>query len=153
MEFLLCRSRQICFASITSLKRAEPIPHSNLGWQRVSHLTQWIFLWSPFWPHQNFLMRFSISLHRPKVSLKQLIRYVGIAQTTTLIKISLPAWDKSFSFQPWNFLHAFSLMKLKLAFFLHPTKEGKPSIFRKEGKPSIFRIVWFLGHPKLAWCG
>lgn len=143
MEFLLCRSRQICFASITSLKRVEPIPHSDLGWQRVSHLTQWIFLWSPFWPHQNFLMRFSISLHRPKVSLKQLIRYVGIARTTTLIKISLPAWDKSFSFQPWNFLHAFSLMKLKLAFFLHPTKEGKPS---------IFRIVWFPGHPKLAWC-
>ena len=144
MEFLLCRSRQICFANITSLKRAEPIPHSDLGWQRVSHLTQWIFLWSSFWPHQNFLMRFSISLHRPKVSLKQLIRYVGIARTRTLIKISLPAWDKSFSFQPWNFLHAFSLMKLKLAFFLHPTKEGKPS---------IFRIVWFPGHPKLAWCG
>ena len=144
MEFLLCRSRQICFASITSLKRAESIPHSDLDWQRVSHLTQWIFLWSSFWPHQNFLMRFSISLHRPKVSLKQLIRYVGIARTTTLIKISLPAWDKSFSFQPWNFLHAFSLMKLKLAFFLHPTKEGKPS---------IFCIVWLPGHPKLAWCG
>ena len=144
MEFLLCRSRQICFASITSLKRVEPIPHSDLGWQRVSHLTRWIFLWSPFWPQQNFLMRFSISLHRPKVSLKQLIRYVGIARTTTLIKISLPAWDKSFSFQPWNFLHAFSLMKLKLTFFLHRTKEGKPS---------IFRIFWFPRHPKLAWCG
>ena len=51
---------------------------------------------------------------------------MGIACTTALINISLPACESNFSSHPCNFLHTFSLIKLKLAFFLLPTKDGSP---------------------------
>ena len=54
---------------------------------------------------------------------------MGIACTTDLIRISLPACESNFSSHPCNFLQTFSFMKLKLAFFLLPTKDGNPRYF------------------------
>ena len=90
-----------------SLKPNPPFPFSS---QSFSHFTQCTFLLVPSYPHQNFLIGVSNSLINPLGSLKQLIVYVGMAWMTDLIKISLPAWERSFSFHPCNFLHTLSLM-------------------------------------------
>ena len=49
------------------------MPPKLFGLQSVLHLDQWIFLCSPRCPHQNFLIRDSISLQRVIGSLKQLM--------------------------------------------------------------------------------
>ena len=101
----------------------------RLVWHRVSYLTQWTFLRSLFCPHQNLLIKLSIFMQRLTGILKQLIVYVGIAWTTVLINISLPAWNSSFSLHPWIFLQILTLILLKLAFLFLPTNYGSPKYF------------------------
>ena len=55
-DSLLLNSLHSCLASRASLKRArslKPIFRLDFGWQRVSHMTQWIFHWSPFCPQKT----------------------------------------------------------------------------------------------------
>ena len=61
--------------------------------------------------------------------LKQLMEYVRIACTTALIRISLPACESNFFSHPCNFLQTLSFIKLKLAFFFLPTKDGNRRYF------------------------
>ena len=53
-------------------------------------------------------------------NLKQLIVYVSIAWATTLIRISLLALDKSFSFQPTSLFANFSLRPQKVLHLNRP---------------------------------
>ena len=102
-ESWFCNKRQICLPSIASLNfcnSRKPIPPSDLGLHILLHLTQWIRLLVPRWPHQNFLIIASISWQSVIGSLKQLIEYVGMACTTAFKRTSLPAWDRIFSFHP-----------------------------------------------------
>ena len=62
--------------------------------------------------------------------------YVGIAWTTALINTSLPAFERSFSFQLANFLLSFSLKSLKVFLLFFPTKDSKPKYF------SCYWITW-----------
>ena len=62
-----------CVANKESLNIARslnPMPPSNFDFVSSSHLNQWIFLFSPLYPHQNFLIMLSISWQRPKGNLK-----------------------------------------------------------------------------------
>ena len=62
-----------CLANKESLNIAmslNPIPPSNFDLVSSSHFNQWIFLFSPLCPHQNFLIMVSISWQRPKGILK-----------------------------------------------------------------------------------
>ena len=103
-------------------------PHSpfKFGFCQFFPFNQWIFLLSPFCPHQNFLIKASISWQSPNGNLKHPMAKVGMTWMTALINTSWPAWDKSFPFQLCNFLHIFSLMRFKLCFFLLQTKDGRP---------------------------
>jgi len=52
----------------------------------------------------------SISLHKRFGSLNQFIVKVGIACRTALINTSQPAYERSFSFQPWILCQTLSRM-------------------------------------------
>ena len=100
-EFSQVFNLHICLASKESLNlfnSLKPIPPSFFGRQSFSQLIQWIFHCSPLYPHQNFLIRDSMSCTKHFGSLKQDIVYVGIACITALIKTSHPSWESSFSF-------------------------------------------------------
>jgi hypothetical protein len=62
-------------------------------------------------------------------NLKQLIAYVDMAWITTLIRTSLPAWDNSFSFHPYNLRQTLSLISLKALRFALPIIGGNPKYF------------------------
>jgi len=62
-------------------------------------------------------------------SWKTLIQYVGISWITVFIKISLPAWDKNFSFQPSTFFRTRLWIPSKVLILDRPTKAGKPKYF------------------------
>lgn len=96
-------------ASLNSSISLNFIPPTSLASQSLSNLTQWVFLEPPLYPHQNLIMT-SLSLIKPLGSLKQLIVYVGIACMTDLISTSIPTWDNSFSFYPWNFFQTLSFI-------------------------------------------
>ena len=100
-EFSQVFNLHICLASKESLNlfsSLKPIPPSFFGRHSVPQLIQWIFRCSPLYPHQNFLIKDSMSCTKHFGSLKEDIVYVGIACITALIKTSCPAWDSSFSF-------------------------------------------------------
>ena len=97
--------------------------HNQLNWGIT------IFLSSLHWLHQKFLIKLIISTHRELGILKQLLVYIGIACATTFIKISLPAFDSNFSFQPASFLDNFSLISLKVFFLFLPTNDGNLRYF------------------------
>ena len=105
------------------------MPPKAFGLHKVSQFFQWIFRWSPLCPHPNFFIIISISFNNPDESLKQLIAKVGIAWTTAFKSTSLPTYERSFSFQPYNLLHTLSLMKLRLTFLFLPTTAGSPRYF------------------------
>ena len=75
---------------IESNQILEAHPSPDFGLHNVSQLFQWIFLWPPHSPHQNFLICISILLHKPTGNLKQLIAKVGMAWTTAFRNTSLP---------------------------------------------------------------
>ena len=54
---------------------------------------------------------------------------MGIAWTTNLIKVSLPAFDISFSFHPISFFVIYSWISLKVPTFDFPPTMGKPRYF------------------------
>ena len=93
------------------------------------NFTQWIFLLSPLCPHQNFLTRPSRSMQRPNDNLKQLIVYVCMAWTITLLNISLSTSNNSFSSQACNFFQTLSLIYSKLVLVLLLTRVGKSTYF------------------------
>ena len=112
-EFLLCNNLQVFFANKESLniaKSRKPILPTNLDFVNSSHQSQWIFLLSPQCPHQNFLIKVSVSLHKPMDNLKHPIVKVGMTWIIDFIKTSRPACDNNFPSQPCNFLHILSLM-------------------------------------------
>jgi len=108
----------------------------------VSHLIQWILRSPCLLPHQNLLIILSICSHKPIGSREQLITYVGIAWTTNLIKTSLPAFDRNFSFQPFSFFHTLSWTKLKTCFLDLPTKAGSPRYFEWHSTTLICIQPW-----------
>ena len=131
-EFLSSSSLHTCFANIASLNfcnSLNPIPPRALGRQSVLHFDQCMFLWFPRWPHQNFRISYSMSLHNVTGSLKQLMAKVGMACTTTFNSTSLPAWERSCSFHPCNLAQTRSLMNIRLAFLFLPTKVGRLRYF------------------------
>ena len=60
-----------------------------------------------------------------------LMVYVGIACTTTLSKISLPAWVRNFSFQPVMQSQIHPCKLLKALTLDQPIKAGRPKYFSK----------------------
>ena len=58
------------------------------------------------------------------------------------MRISLPAYEISFSFHPFNLLQTLSLIWAKLEYFAHPTKEGRPR---------YLSYCWITGTPSMAW--
>jgi hypothetical protein len=68
-----------------------------------------------------------ISSHNNFVKSKQDIAYVGIACATALIKISLPAFDNSFSFHRWIFFHTLSF-KYANIFYLERPINGQAKV-------------------------
>ena len=73
-EYGFFKSLHACLAIKESLNIAtslNPMPPSNFDLVSSSHFNQWIFLFSPLCPHQNFLIMVSISWQRPKGILKQ----------------------------------------------------------------------------------
>ena len=116
-------------ASLNFWRSLNPKPPKSFGWHKELHLDQCLFLWFPRCPHQNFLIKDSISSHRVMGILKQPIAKVGIACMTALRRISRLAWDSSYSFHPWSFAKTCSLMNNKLAFLYLPTREGRPRYF------------------------
>jgi hypothetical protein len=57
--------------------------------------------------------------------------YVGIAWTTALINISLPAWDKNLTFHSSNFFCTLLHIPAKVLFLDRPTIEGSPKYLSK----------------------
>lgn len=84
------------------------------------------FLLTPFCPHQNRIAIELISAHSPAGNIKQLIAYVGIACMTALMRISLPACDKNFSFHPCKRRKILSLISLNASFLERPRMGGSP---------------------------
>ena len=78
---------------------------------------------------------------------------VGSAWITALMRTSPPAWEKSFSFHPFNLDQTLSLKKAKLASFPLPTKEGRPRYFLYyfiSGTPSkLMMLSWVFGEVAL----
>ena len=79
-----------------------------------SQLIHVILFSSLFCPHQKFLTILVNSSQIESGILKQLTKYVKTAWATTLIIISLPTLDKSFSFQLANLVANFSLRHMKM---------------------------------------
>ena len=104
-------------------------PPNSLSLHNLSQLTQWTFLNSPLYPHQNLQIRTSNSLIKPLGILKQLIVYIGIAWITNLMSTSLPAWDSNLSFQPCDFFQTVLLDKWNFSFSLAPLKLVNPNMF------------------------
>ena len=66
---------------------------------------------------------------------------------TTLMRTSLPAWERSFPSHPCNFLHTLSLIQSKLALFPFLVKEGNPKYFsqcRISRTPRILLMICLL---------
>ena len=61
--------------------------------------------------YQKWHIILLISSHRPFLRSKHDIAQVRIACATALIRTSLPAFDKSFSFHPWILFHTLSSFK------------------------------------------
>ena len=96
-------------AKLNCFNCLKPIPPWAFEAQSLSQLIQAIFFLSLHWPHQKLLIRLVSSSNNELGILKQLIEYVGIVWATALIKISLPAFDRSFSFHPASFFWSVSL--------------------------------------------
>lgn len=126
---LLSKRGKVKWARLNWFNWWDPIPLPTLGSQSLSQLSQTIFLSSCFWPHQNLRIILVKSSQREFGSLKQLMVYVGIAWATTLINTSLPAFERSFSFHPANFLLRFSLISLKEYLLFLPTRDVNPRYF------------------------
>ena len=120
----------------------KPILPSNLGLQSLSQFTRWILCLLSSPPHQNFLIMISSSLQREVGSRKQLITYMGIVCATAFIRISLPAYDSSFSPHPCITRHALSFMLLKEACLFLPTKEGMPRYFSNSFISGMLRLAY-----------
>ena len=136
-ESMLCRSLHTCCPYKGNLYftiSLKPKPPLFFGKHRFFHATQCIFLASLLYPHQNFQIRASISLHKDFGSKKQPM--VGMAWSTTLIKISLPPCESSFSFHPWILCQICSLyQKSKKAEELSESNESRsPSCCKAEAK-------------------
>ena len=113
-------------ARLNAWRFLKPIPPLSLDLHNFLQLTQSILDSWPRWPHQNLLIMLSISSHKPLGSWKQLIVYVGIAQATALIKISLPPIERIFSFHPDSFLPTHSLISANTSILDLPMIEGRP---------------------------
>ena len=114
--WILCRKGsqfQSCLPRRVRLNRSKylkPRPPWFFGKHNLFQLTQWILRTSPLYPNQNFRIKNSISFHKPFGSLKQFMVKVGMAWITTSIRISLLAYDSSFSFHPCILCQIFSWM-------------------------------------------
>ena len=127
-----CCSLQPCFsrrARLKALKFLNPIPPFAFGVHNFSHFIQAILHSSFFCPHQKLLTILFSSAHKDFGRRKQLIVWVGIAWTTALIKTSLPAMDRNFSFQLDSLCATLSLSCWKVFLLFRPTKDGKPRYF------------------------
>ena len=132
-EFGLCIILHTCFANKPSLNFSislNPIPPFSLASHKCFQVTQWIFLPSLLYPHQNFQIMVSNSLISHFGSLKQLMEYVGMAWITDIINTSLLDWDNNFSFHRWSFFTLAPWCKWNFIFFLYPQGLESPNIFQ-----------------------
>ena len=128
---VLCINLHTCLANKESLNlfmSQKPKPPLFFDWHDLDQLIQWIYFWFDPYPHQNFWIRTSISLHKVTGSLKQLMEYPGIAWTTTLIKISLLYWDNNLCCQPCDFFQILSFSWEKLSLLERAAKDGRPQV-------------------------
>ena len=131
-EFGQVWSRHPCLANkviLNAFKSQNPIPPSSFGAHIFSQLNHANLLWFSYCPHQKRLTILASSSHKASKSLKQLIVYDGIAWATDFIRISLPAFERSFSFQLDNLFPNFSFKSLNVLRLDRPTKEGNPRYF------------------------
>ena len=105
------------------------MPPSIFSSHSLSHFIHAIFCSLPFYPHQKFRTMLVMSSHRLFGNRKQLMVYAGTACATAFISISLPALDKSFSFQPANLLANLSFNYWNVFRFDLPTNDGSPRYF------------------------
>ena len=125
-------SRHPCLASkakLNAFRSLNPIPPHSFGVHIFSQLSQAILSTPLFCPHQNFRTIPASSSHSESSNLKQLMVYEGIAWATDFIKISFPAFDKSFSFHQESFFPSLSFRSLKVFFLDLPTRDGRPKYF------------------------
>lgn len=134
-----------CFPTNTLLKHSmslKPRPSRSFDSLIFAQDTQWIFLPSPFWPHQNLESRLLICLHKEEDILKQDMVYMVIADTTVLMRTStLPLLESSLFFHSAHFLAIRSLMDSKAWHLDFGIESGRPRnlswilmvvIFKKE---------------------
>lgn len=57
------------------------------------------------------------------------IAYCGITCTTTFNRISFPAFDTNFSFQPSNFELTIAIIQANISFLEQPQLDGIPKYF------------------------
>ena len=141
----LSHSLQHCFDNRVVLniwRFWNPIPPSSFAVQSLSHFNQWIFLLSVFCPHQYWAIRLFTSSHHVLGRRKQFIMYVGIACATAFIRISLPAFERNFSFHPWRRCTILSFMPLKIDLFDLPMRAGRPRYLSKFWTPFDPQRSW-----------
>lgn len=110
--------------AILKLSRSRnPIPPSIFVRQRRAHYIQGIHF-ECLDPHQNLRMIFSASSRIVCGSLKHDIIYVGMACNTDLIRISLPAIERCFSFHPLTRDHSLSFKYVNTSTFDLPFCAG-----------------------------
>src|SRR4051812_37981079 len=101
-----------------------PSPPKCFGWVIESQETHAGFLLPLLLPHQNCRISDVMLSHKPRGSLKQDIENTGMACATDLMRISFPAYDKSFSNQPFTLPHTLSRRYQNIPFLLLPTSVG-----------------------------
>lgn len=128
-ESSLVRILQPCFANSAKLKASssrKPIPPFALGLHIELQALQHMLLLVPFLPHQNCLIMPSISSYKDLDNKKHCMAYVRIACNTDLVNISLPAWDRIFSFYPCSFFQTLSFRYWNVCLLEWPSKYGNP---------------------------
>lgn len=119
---------QLSFPSNASLKcciSLKPNPPCFFDFVNFSQEIQHIFFLSGFESHQNRVRADWILLHRLAGSLKQLIEYVAITESTYLSIMSLPALERNREDHLIDLCLILSTIKAKISFFQRPKLSGK----------------------------
>ena len=104
-------------------------------------------------PPPKFLNQWFNFVYKPFGSLKHDMVYVGIAWITALMRISLPACDSNFSFQPFNFFQILSLIKLKDFCFPDQLETVSPNIVHIFGQSGpLGSLRWLPESYVECWC-
>ncbi|CAK9160578.1 unnamed protein product [Ilex paraguariensis] len=132
IEFWFFNSHQNCLARSAKLKAVRFLnsnPPLFFGRQNLSHDIEWIFLPSLLLPHRKFATMLFNSEHNEIGSLNKDRTYEDKTCTTALMKVSILAFDDNFCFQPWNLLHTFCFIDMKITVLDLPAIQRSPMYF------------------------